>query len=52
MAANPVNYENRDGIGVITVDQPPLNVLSRAVRDGLMAAVRQAAADSAATRWF
>ncbi len=45
MAESPVRYENRDGIGLITVDNPPLNVLSRAVRDGLMAAIRQAAAD-------
>ena len=28
MAANPVNYENRDGIGVIIVNNPPLNALS------------------------
>ncbi len=48
MAASPVKYENKDGIGVITVDNPPLNVLSRDVRDGLMAAVRQAAADTGA----
>jgi 3-hydroxyacyl-CoA dehydrogenase len=49
MTAGPVRYENKDGVGVITVDHPPLNVLSRGVRDGLMAAVRQAAADSAAS---
>ncbi len=49
MTASPVRYENKDGVGIITVDNPPLNVLSRAVRDGLMAALRQAAADSAAT---
>ena len=49
MTAGPVRYENKDGVGVITVDQPPLNVLSRGVRDGLMAAVRQAAADSTAS---
>ncbi len=49
MTPGPVRYENQDGVGVITVDRPPLNVLSRAVRDGLMAAVRQAAADSAAS---
>ena len=48
MTAGPVRYENKDGVGIITVDNPPLNVLSRAVRDGLMAAVREAAADSAA----
>ena len=49
MTAGPVRYENKDGVGVITVDHPPLNVLSRGVRDGLMAAVRQAADDSAAS---
>lgn len=49
MTASPVGYENREGIGIITVDNPPLNVLSRAVRDGLLLAVREAAADRAAT---
>jgi 3-hydroxyacyl-CoA dehydrogenase len=49
MTAGPVRYETIDGVGVITVDQPPLNVLSRAVRDGLMAAVRHAAADNTAS---
>jgi len=48
MTASLVRYENKDGVGIITVDNPPLNVLSRAVRDGLMLAVRQASADSAA----
>ena len=48
MAGNSVSYENKDGIGVITVDNPPLNALSREVRDGLLAAVRQAEADESA----
>ena len=48
MAANPVNYENRDGIGIIIVNNPPLNALSREVRDGLLAAIRQAEADESA----
>ncbi len=48
MTASPVRYETREGVGIITVDNPPLNVLSRAVRDGLMAAVHQAGADSSA----
>ncbi len=48
MATSPVKYENTDGIGVITVDKPPLNVLSRGVRDGLSSAIRHAAADPAA----
>ncbi len=49
MGASPVRYENMDGVGVITLDNPPLNVLSSVVRDGLMAAIREAAADNAAT---
>ncbi len=49
MAASPVAYENKNGVGVITLDNPPLNVLSREVRDALLAAVRQANEDSAAS---
>ncbi len=48
MAGNPVGYENRDGIGVVTVNNPPLNALSREIRDGLLAAIRQAEADEGA----
>ena len=46
MAANPVDYENRDGIGVVTINNPPLNALSREVRDGLLAAIRQTEGDN------
>ncbi len=49
MPASPVRYEVQDGVGVIMVDNPPLNVLSRAVRDGLIEAIRKAAGDSAAS---
>ncbi len=49
MAASPVRYENKDGIGIITVDNPPLNVLSQAVRSGLLAAIAEATADTAAS---
>jgi 3-hydroxyacyl-CoA dehydrogenase len=48
MAANPVNYENRDSIGVLTINNPPLNALSREVRDRLLAAIREAEADDGA----
>lgn len=48
MAASAVQYENKEGVGIITVNNPPLNVLSQAVRDGLMAALKEAAADDAA----
>jgi 3-hydroxyacyl-CoA dehydrogenase len=49
MSTSPVRYENKDGVGIITVDNPPLNVLSQAVRDGLMGALKQAASDAAAS---
>jgi 3-hydroxyacyl-CoA dehydrogenase len=48
MTAGPVRYENQDGVGVITLDNPPLNVLSREVRDGLLAAIHKAGEDRAA----
>ena len=34
-----------DGIGVVTVNNPPVNALSQAVRQGLLDAIRQAAGD-------
>lgn len=42
----PVSYERRGAVGVITIDSPPVNALSQAVRAGLVDAVRQAAADT------
>ena len=36
---SPVNYTLTDEIGVITVDNPPVNALSHAVRQGLMDAL-------------
>jgi 3-hydroxyacyl-CoA dehydrogenase len=41
-----VTYEVRDGIAVITVDNPPVNALSPGVPEGLDAALDRAAADS------
>ncbi|HWW48091.1 MAG TPA: 3-hydroxyacyl-CoA dehydrogenase NAD-binding domain-containing protein [Xanthobacteraceae bacterium] len=41
-----VKYENHDAIAVITVDNPPVNALSAAVRKGISDAVKQAVADS------
>ncbi len=49
MAASPVRYENKDGVGIITVDNPPLNVLSQAVRSGLISALKEAADDTSAS---
>lgn len=43
---NSVRYELVEGIGVITVDNPPVNALSHAVRAGLLEAVRRAQADA------
>ena len=43
--ASPVNYTLTDEIGVITVDNPPVNALSHAVRQGLMDALDQADED-------
>ena len=45
--ASPVKYTLTDEIGVITVDNPPVNALSHAVRQGLMDALDQANGDDA-----
>ncbi len=41
-----VSYSIVDGIGIITVDNPPVNALSQAVRQGLLDAVRTAQSDA------
>jgi len=43
-----VSYERHGRIGVITVDSPPVNALSHAVRSGLVAAIERAVADERA----
>jgi 3-hydroxyacyl-CoA dehydrogenase len=40
-----VNYVTDGNIGVITVNSPPVNALSQAVRQGLLDAIRTAASD-------
>ncbi|MDJ0970570.1 MAG: 3-hydroxyacyl-CoA dehydrogenase NAD-binding domain-containing protein [Kiloniellales bacterium] len=45
--AGPVTTERRGSIAVITVDNPPVNALSQAVRQGLDEAVAAAQADGA-----
>jgi 3-hydroxyacyl-CoA dehydrogenase len=42
-----VALERRNSVSIITVDSPPVNALSHAVRSGLADALRQALADSA-----
>jgi 3-hydroxyacyl-CoA dehydrogenase len=43
-----VRYERRGSVGVITVDNPPVNALSRAVRQGLIDGLTQGLADAEA----
>ena len=42
---SPVRYEIVAGIGVITIDNPPVNALSAAVRQGIQNAIRDAQGD-------
>src|SRR6266446_6720988 len=42
-----VRFENVDGIGVITIDNPPVNALSPGVPEGIVAAVDKGNADPA-----
>lgn len=44
--SNVVNYVVEEGIGVITVDNPPVNALSHAVRQGIQDAIRTARDDA------
>ena len=43
--SSPVSYELVDDIGVITIDNPPVNAISHGVREGLVTAVAAAAKD-------
>jgi len=43
--ANPVRLERYGGVGVIEIDNPPVNAASQAVREGLLAALCDAAAN-------
>ena len=42
-----VRFEVRDGIGIITIDNPPVNALGPGVADGIMAALDKGEADPA-----
>ncbi|MBL8212743.1 MAG: enoyl-CoA hydratase/isomerase family protein [Bryobacterales bacterium] len=44
-----VRYALRDGVAVVTIDNPPVNALSPGVPEGIAACVRQAGADDAVT---
>ncbi|MDX1464692.1 MAG: enoyl-CoA hydratase/isomerase family protein [Halomonas sp.] len=43
-----VHYQRHDDIGVIRIDNPPVNALGQAVRSGLLDALEQGLADDAA----
>ena len=47
--AGAVAFERRNSVGIITVDNPPVNALSHAVRSGLADSLARALADSAVT---
>ncbi len=42
----PVTISTQDGIATVTIDNPPVNALSQAVRQGLAGAVQQTEADA------
>jgi len=44
--SSPVSYSLQDNIGVISVNNPPVNALSHAVRQGLLDAITTAQSDS------
>ena len=44
--SSPVRYELQGKVGVITVDNPPVNALSHAVRQGLLDAIKAAENDA------
>ena len=46
--SGPVTYELRENIGIITVNNPPVNALSQAVRAGLSECLKEALNDSSA----
>ncbi|MBT8446655.1 MAG: 3-hydroxyacyl-CoA dehydrogenase [Gammaproteobacteria bacterium] len=46
--STPVSYAVEDGIGVITINNPPVNALGAAVREGLIDAIDEFNADESA----
>ena len=44
-----VTFDKQGGVGVITVNNPPVNALSQGVRQGLLDAIAQGVADAAVT---
>ena len=46
--SSPISYSHDGAIAVITADNPPVNALSQAVRQGLSAAIKRFEGDSKA----
>jgi 3-hydroxyacyl-CoA dehydrogenase len=44
-----VSIARHDGVAIVSIDNPPVNALSHAVRDGLMQCIDEAVADNAVT---
>ena len=44
-----VHYATRDGVAVITIDNPPVNALGAGVPEGIATAIRRASEDAAAS---
>ena len=44
-----VTFDKQGGVGVITVNNPPVNALSQGVRQGLLDAIAQGVADAGVT---
>lgn len=44
MSASPVSYEKNSNIGIVRIDNPPVNAMSQAVRAGIMEALEHAQA--------
>lgn len=49
MSELPVRYDRQGAVGIVTVDKPPVNALSRAVRQGLIDRLTEGFADPAVT---
>ena len=46
-----VHFDVEDGVGIVTIDNPPVNALGPGVREGIVAALEQAEADPQGPRW-
>ena len=52
--SEPVDFSKQGAIGVITINNPPVNALSQAVRAGIQDGIEQGLADDEVTvqgRW-